>query len=266
MDFSQLSEENYDIEFSKVFAKMDKIVSPKEFKKVKQKKESLIVQLSESHALIDSLKSENTMLFDIIDTLETKLMESENLLKKFSSDNFKSMLCIHSDISNKLGLTADLSTSISHASDSKLDSIDIKPVIVEAACSENSCLNNYVKPNSKDLGTQGKFVPICHHCGKVGHIRPKCYLLNSHRPWKKQEDSSKGFIEKTSSNKYVQPHIYLKEVRALLFVKMLILNLQSPSRSISTNEVSLSAIIVVSLNTSGYTVLRSDINSLGSGK
>jgi hypothetical protein len=47
------------------FAKLDKLVSPKELKKVKQEKESLIVQLSESHALIDSLRSENTMLFDI---------------------------------------------------------------------------------------------------------------------------------------------------------------------------------------------------------
>jgi hypothetical protein len=83
MDFSQLSEENYDIELSKVFAKLDKIISPKELKKVKQEKKSLIVQLSESHALIDSLKYDNTMLFDIIDTLENKLKESENLLKKF---------------------------------------------------------------------------------------------------------------------------------------------------------------------------------------
>jgi hypothetical protein len=122
------------------------------------------------------------MIFNIIDTLEDKLKESENLLKKFSNDNVKSMLCIHSDISNKLGLTADLSTSTSHASDSELDSVDIKPVIVDAACFENSCLDNCVKPNFKDLGTQGKFVPICHHCGNVGHIRPKCYLLKSHRP------------------------------------------------------------------------------------
>jgi len=56
--------------------------------------------------------------------------------------------------------------------------------------------------------------------------------------------------------------IYLKEVRTLLFVKMLILNLQNLSRSISAKEVSLPAIIVVSLDTSGHTVLRSDINSL----
>jgi hypothetical protein len=186
MDFSQLSEENYDIELSKVFAKLDKIISPKELKKVKQEKEYLIVQLSESHVLIDSLKSKNTMLFNIIDTLENKLKESKDLLKKFSSDNLKSMLCIHSDISTKPDLTVDgLSTSTLHAFDSKLNSVDIKPVIVDAACSENSCLNHYVKPNSKDSGTQGKFVPICHHCEKIGHIRPKCYLLKSHRPWKK---------------------------------------------------------------------------------
>jgi hypothetical protein len=43
MDFSQLYEENYDIELPKVFAKLDKIVPPKELKRVKQEKESLIV-------------------------------------------------------------------------------------------------------------------------------------------------------------------------------------------------------------------------------
>jgi len=59
------------------------------------------------------------------------------------------MLCIHSDISNKPGLTVDLSTSTSHASDSELDSVDTKLVIVDEGCSENSCLNNCVKPNSK---------------------------------------------------------------------------------------------------------------------
>jgi hypothetical protein len=112
IDFSQLSEENYDIDLSKVFAKLDKMVSPKQLKKLKQEKESLIIQLSESHVLIDSLKSENTMLLNTSNELENKL-------EKFSSDNLKSMLCIHSDVSNKADLTIDdLSTSTSHASDS----------------------------------------------------------------------------------------------------------------------------------------------------
>jgi hypothetical protein len=53
--------------------------SNKELKKIKQEKESLILQLSESHVLIDSLKSENTMLSDIVDALENKLKESEDL-------------------------------------------------------------------------------------------------------------------------------------------------------------------------------------------
>jgi hypothetical protein len=206
MDFSQLSEENHDIELSKVFAKFDKLISPKELKKVKQEKESLIVQLSESHALIDSLRSENTMLFNIIDKLENKLKESEDLLKNFSSDNLKSMLCIYSDISNKPASIVDMSTSTSHASDSKIDSI--KPVIVDTACLENSCLTNHVMPKSKDTGTQahGKFVPTCHNCGNIGHIRPNCYLLRSHKPWIKQDALRKSEAEDSSSSKYVPPH------------------------------------------------------------
>jgi hypothetical protein len=199
MKLSQLSIEDYDIELSKVFAKIDKIVSPKELKKVKQEKESLIVQLSDSHALINSLRCENTILFNIIDTLENKLKESKDLLNKFSSDNMKSMLCIHSDISNNLALIVDdVSTSTSHASDFEVD----------AACSENSCLNNCVKPESKDTGTQanGKFVPTCHNCGKICHIRPNCYLLRSHRPWIKQDALRKSEAEDSSSSKYVHPH------------------------------------------------------------
>jgi hypothetical protein len=186
---------------------VDKIVSPKELKKVKQEKESLIAQLSKSHVLIDSLRSENTVLFDIIDIIENKLKEFEDLLKEFSSDNLKSMLCIHSDISNKPALIVDdMSTSTSHASDSELDSIDIKPVIVNTACLENSCLNNHVMPKSKESGTRGKFVHTCHNYGKIGHIRPNCYLLQSHRPWIKQDALRKSEVEDSSSSKYVPPH------------------------------------------------------------
>jgi hypothetical protein len=185
MNSSKLFEENSDNELLEDFLKLSKISknSNKELKKVKQEKESLIIKLYESHALIDSLKSENTMLFNTIDILENKLQESEDLLEKFSSNNLKGMLSIDADISNKPELIVDdLSASTSHASDSKLDSIGIKLVIVDTACLdniENSCLNDYVKPKSKESGTQGKFIPTCHNCGKTGHIRPTCYLLKS---------------------------------------------------------------------------------------
>jgi hypothetical protein len=138
--------------------------SNKELKKIKQEKEFLILQLSESHVLIDSLKYDNTMLFDTVDALENKLKESEDLLEKFSNNNLKSMLCIHTDISNKPDLIInDLSTSTSHASDPELDSIDIKPVIEDTTCLDNSCLTNHVMPNSKESGIQSKFIHKCHN-------------------------------------------------------------------------------------------------------
>jgi hypothetical protein len=100
--------------------------------------------LSESHALIDYLKSENIMLFNTIDTLENKLKESEDLLKKFFSNNLKGMLCIQRDISNEAGIIVDdLCAFTSHASNSEIKFLFIKPMIVDIACLErcnNSCL------------------------------------------------------------------------------------------------------------------------------
>jgi HrpA-like RNA helicase len=154
INLSEFSEDDF-YDFSKDTILIGKLFkkSNKELKKIKQEKESLILQLSELHVLIDSLKSENTMLFDIVDALENKLKESEDLLEKFSSNNLKSMFCIHTDISNKPDLIVnDLSISTSHASDSELNSIDIKPVIEDTTCLDNSCLTNHVMPNSKESG------------------------------------------------------------------------------------------------------------------
>jgi hypothetical protein len=42
-------------------------------------------------------------------------------------------------------------------------------------------------PSSKESGIEGKFIPKCHNCGKIGHIRP-------------------SEVEDSSSSKYVPPH------------------------------------------------------------
>lgn len=94
------------------------------------------------------------MLFNTIDSLMIKLKEFEDLLRKFSSENLKSMRCIQRGISIKLDLIIDyLSASTSHASDFEIDYIVIKPLIVDTTCldnSENSLLNVSVKPKSKE--------------------------------------------------------------------------------------------------------------------
>jgi hypothetical protein len=139
MNSSQLSEENSDNELFKIFDKLNSKIFHKELKKVKQEKESIIIQLSESHALIDSLKSENTMLFNTIDALENKLKEFEDILKKFYSDNLKSMFYIQADNSNKPNLIIDeLDASTSHASDFELNSLFVEPVIVDTTCLDSS--------------------------------------------------------------------------------------------------------------------------------
>jgi len=151
-------------------------------------------------------------MFNTVDSLEIKLKESEDLLRKFSSENLKSMLCIQRDISNKPGIIVDdLGASTSHASDSEIKSLFIKLVIVDTACfdkCDNSCLNNCVEPESKDhheKQTQSKFVPTCHRCWIIGHIRPNYYLLKSQKPWNKQDAPKKGSVENTFSAKYVTP-------------------------------------------------------------
>jgi predicted nucleic acid-binding Zn-ribbon protein len=92
----EFSGNDFDDEFSKDTLRISKLFvnSNRELKKAKQEKESLINQLFESHILIDSLKSEITMLFNIVDPLENKLKDSEDLFENFSSNNLKSMLCI----------------------------------------------------------------------------------------------------------------------------------------------------------------------------
>jgi hypothetical protein len=116
------------------------------------------------------------MLFNIVDSLEIKLKEFEDLLRKFSSENLN--VCIQRDISNKPGIIVDdLGTSTSHASDFEIKSLFIKLVIVDTTCldnCDNSCLKNCVEHESKDhqeKQTQGKFVPTYHHCEIIGHIR-----------------------------------------------------------------------------------------------
>jgi hypothetical protein len=61
-------------------------------------------------------------------------------------------------------------------------------------------------PRVKELGIQCKFFPKCHNCGKIGHIRPNCCLLKSHRHWIKQDAMRKSEVEDSSSSKYVPPH------------------------------------------------------------
>jgi hypothetical protein len=158
--------------------------------------------------------------------------------------------CIHSDVSNKLDLTFDdLSTSTSH-----IDFIDIKPVIGNTACLDNSCLTNHVMPKSKESEIQGKFIPKCHNCEKISHIRLNYYLLKSHKPWIKQDALRKSKVEDSLSSKYVPPHIRHIKGKSNVICKNVNHNFAKNVKKHSNKRNMLTAITVTSPVTSNSNV------------
>jgi hypothetical protein len=45
---------------------------------------------------------------------------------------------------------------------------------------------------------ENQYVPTCHHCGIIGHVRPDCFQLRSQKPWNKTlvpRKDEPGFLE-----------------------------------------------------------------------
>lgn len=103
--------------------------------------------------LVNSLSSDK-------EKLEFDLHESQEKFSKFSigSDKMSKMIGIGKTVSDKrgLGYTSDMSVK------------ENKPT-------------RFVKGseifNSVNLPHSRRFIPICHYCGILGHIRPKCHSL-----------------------------------------------------------------------------------------
>jgi hypothetical protein len=163
---------------------------------LKSKKETLANDLSKSHILIDSLKYEIFVFVEKSLLLENKLNVSKELSQNSSSDNLKSFLCIEESISNKLSMIVDnANASTSHASN---ESLNVKLANVKEAKA------NFSKtPSVKQ--TQGKFVPTCHHCGIIGHIRPNYWKFKA-APKKKNQAVAPTRQGKKGKKNSIVPH------------------------------------------------------------
>jgi hypothetical protein len=173
----------------------------KDVKNLELERDNLLKDLSDSHAVCNSHKSENHVLIAKNKSLQNDLIETRNHLSTFSSEKLNQMLHVQKRSSDRSGLgfdkTASLSSNRAHIS--KI--VFVKPVTVEASSGEeklavaptrqgkkgkkNSFVSHayYPKPRvvhpPRKLPSQ-RFVPTCHHCGKVGHIRPHCFNLKHH--------------------------------------------------------------------------------------
>jgi hypothetical protein len=90
----------------------------------------------------------------------------------------------------------------------------VKPKISETngACldkGKNAIVYDHVKVESKipvKKHSKFRFIPTCHHCGIIGHIRPNCCQLKSQSPWNKDASEKEKDIVEPSMFKYVTQH------------------------------------------------------------
>jgi hypothetical protein len=111
------------------------------------------------------------------------------------------MLHVQKHSGDRSGLGFDKTVSLSSNRASTLEIVFVKPIKVEESSGEGKpavaltrqgkkSKKNFIVPHAsypkprvvhppRKLHSQ-RFVPTCHHCGKVGHIRPYCFNLKPH--------------------------------------------------------------------------------------
>ena len=133
------------------------------------------------------------------------MTEAKNKFKKFevSSDKVSRMIGFGKTHGNREGLGYEgTSTEVAHfmkentpASVEKMNELRL-PKSAFKSVLEQGLITQYQSPQvtkdaklnvyqSRCVFKSKLFTPTCHYCGKLGHIRPRCYLL--HRKMKKQK-------------------------------------------------------------------------------
>jgi hypothetical protein len=151
-------------------------------------KEKFLEDLTDSNAICNTLKFENTLLIVKVKTLEKELCESKTHLTKFSSVELNKMLNEQKSFSDKTGLRFDkYAASSSNASSSKIMFVhpNLNTTTIGEECPKNEkrvSLNTNIKAEAKlPPKEQHKptFIPTYHHCGVAGHTQPYCFQLRA---------------------------------------------------------------------------------------
>jgi hypothetical protein len=134
-------------------------------------------------------------------SLQNDMIETRNHLSTFSSEKLNQMLHIQNRSSERSNLGFDKNASLSSNCASTSEIVFVKPINVEESSSEgkptvaltrqgkkgkkNSIVPHASYPKHRVVHPPRKlpsqrFVPTCHHYGKVGHIQPHCFNLKPH--------------------------------------------------------------------------------------
>ncbi|KAG2695044.1 hypothetical protein I3760_08G172500 [Carya illinoinensis] len=157
----------------------------------KRENEGLQGKLREVIGLTDELQKRNVTLEDKVTTHENELTLLNTKLQKFSigTNQLDKLLSLGKSSSDKSGLgyfeeNPDAPSSLK-AFGKNVKTTVFVPEMTEkrkAHPSEKGKKPLQVQKSVPPPKRQGarNMSPICHHCGKLGHIRPNCFKLMSH--------------------------------------------------------------------------------------
>ena len=153
------------------------------FKKVKLERDELIAKLDEANNLNEKFKNQISSQVDKIKSLEEQLVESKTEVEKLTSA--------------KLVVKPNSKEKDFYIPQFKRNNEELNANIARIDKGKQSDVNVEVsKPMTKTpprLNKNSEFVPTCHHCHIVSHIRPNCPKLSTSkvRPPSRKPSNSK---------------------------------------------------------------------------
>ena len=158
------------------------------FKEDKLEKDDLIAKLDEANNLNENFKNQISSQVDKIKSLKEKLVEFKIKVEKLTND--------------KLVVKPNSKENFFYILPFKRNNEELKANIARIDKGKQFDVNAEVsKPMSKTpprLNKNFEFVPTCHHCHIVGHIRPNCSKLRSLSTSKIRPPSRKPSSSKTT--------------------------------------------------------------------
>ena len=159
-----------------------------QFRNVKLEKDDLIAKLDEANNLNENFKNQISSQVEKIKSLEEQLVESKIEVEKLTS----AKLLVESNSKEKDFYIPQF----------KRNNEELKGSFARIDKGKNFDDNAKVsKPMTKTplrLKEKSEFVPTCHHCHIVGHIRPNCPKLRSLSTSKVKPPSRKLSSSKTT--------------------------------------------------------------------